>query len=47
MRDEPSADKRRFLNALMGATPEELHAIAQFAQRLAAEYEQEQSEGQE
>ena len=35
-------DQQRFLNALLGSTPEELHAIAQFAKRLAAEYEKDQ-----
>lgn len=38
MRDESPTDQQRFLNALLGATPEELHAIANFAKRLAAEY---------
>lgn len=41
MMGEPLTDQQRFLNALLGATPEELHAIAQFAQRLAAQYENE------
>ena len=39
LRDESPTDQQRFLHALIGATPEELHAIAQFARRLAAEYE--------
>lgn len=38
MRGEAPTDQQRFLNALLGATPEELHAIANFAKRLAAEY---------
>lgn len=41
MRGESPTDQQRFLNALLGATAEELHAIAQFAVRLAAEYEEE------
>lgn len=42
MRGEAPTDQQRFLNALLGATPEELHAIANFAKRLAAEYAEEQ-----
>ena len=38
MRGESPSDQQRFLYALRGATPEELHAIANFAKRLAAEY---------
>ena len=38
MRGEAPTDQQRFLNALLDATPEELHAIANFAKRLAAEY---------
>lgn len=39
---EAPSDQQRFLHALLGATPEELHAIANFAKRLAAEYAEEQ-----
>lgn len=46
MRGESPTDQQRFLNALLGATPEELHAIAQFAKRLAAEYEEEKKGNQ-
>lgn len=42
MKGETPTDQQRFLNALMGATPDELHAIANFAKRLAAEYAEEQ-----
>lgn len=38
LREESPSDRQRFLNALLGATPEELHAIAEFAKRLAKEY---------
>ena len=41
LRGENPTDQQRFLNALLGATPEELRAIAEFAKRLAAEYEKE------
>lgn len=38
MRGENATDMQRILNALLGATPEEIDAISKFAQRLAAEY---------
>lgn len=38
LREESPSDRQRFLNSLLGATPEELHAIAEFAKRLAEEY---------
>lgn len=38
MRGESTTDIQRILSALMGASPEELDAIARFAQRLANEY---------
>ena len=41
MRGESPSDQQRFLNAMLGATPEELQAIARFAKRLAAEYAEE------
>ena len=46
LRGESPTDQQRFLNALLGATPEELHAIAEFAKRLAAEYAKEKRDGQ-
>lgn len=46
LRGESLTDQQRFLNALLGATPEELHAIAEFAKRLAAEYAKEKRDGQ-
>ena len=45
LRGESPTDQQRFLNALLGATPEELHAIAEFAKRLGAEYEKEKRDG--
>lgn len=45
LRGESPTDQQRFLNALLGATPEELHAIAEFAKRLAAEYAKEKRDG--
>lgn len=41
MRGEAPSDQQRFLNAMLGATPDELQAIARFAKRLAAEYAEE------
>lgn len=41
MRGEAPSDQQRFLNAMLGATSDELQAIAQFAKRLAAEYAEE------
>lgn len=46
LRGESPTDQQRFLNALLGATPEELHAIAEFAKRLGAEYAKEKRDGQ-
>ena len=45
LRGESPTDQQRFLNAMLGATAEELHAIAEFAKRLAAEYEKEKRGG--
>ena len=45
LRGEDPSDQQRFINALMGATAEELHAIAEFAKRLAAEYANEKRDG--
>lgn len=45
LRGESPSDQQRFLNALSGATSEELHAIAEFAKRLAAEYANEKRDG--
>ena len=45
LRGESPSDQQRFLNALLGSTSEELHAIAEFAKRLAAEYEKEKRDG--
>ncbi len=43
LRGEGPTDQQRFLHALLGATPEELQAIASFARRLAEEYKKEDS----
>lgn len=43
LRGEEPTDQQRFLHALLGATPEELQAIASFAKRLAEEYKKEDS----
>lgn len=44
LRREAPSDQQRFLHALLGATPEELQAIASFAKRLADEYKKEDSQ---
>lgn len=44
LRGEHPSDQQRFLHTLLGATPEELQAIASFAKRLAEEYKKEDSQ---
>lgn len=45
MRDESKIDTQRILTALMDATPDEIEAIARFAKRIAAQYNEEKKDG--